>query len=119
MNIESLISFHRKRNNFISVVACEKNHTIPYGHCHIDEDGNLVTIEEKPEYKLLVNTGLYVLSPDVFKLIPKDRSYHMTDLIEDAKNMHLNVGVFPISEGQWIDVGQWPEYEKAIKIFPG
>ncbi len=119
MDIARFISFHRTRKNIMSVVACHKNHTIPYGHCHIDEDGNLVTIEEKPEYKLLVNTGLYVLSPDVFDVIPKDRSYHMTELIEDVKKMNLNVGVFPISEEQWIDVGQWPEYEKAIKLFSG
>ena len=27
------------------------------------------------------------------------------------------VGVYPISDNSWIDVGQWPEYNKALEKF--
>tara|TARA_B100001971_G_scaffold207856_1_gene228675 strand:- start:449 stop:565 length:117 start_codon:yes stop_codon:yes gene_type:complete len=36
-------------------------------------------------------------------------------LIEDAKNKGKKVGVFPIDDEAWIDVGQWAEYQKAVK----
>jgi len=29
------------------------------------------------------------------------------------------VGVYPISERAWIDVGQWAEYRKALKVIEG
>ena len=38
----------------------------------------------------------------------------MTDLISLAKKKNKQVGVYPIAEDSWIDVGQWSEYHKAI-----
>ena len=40
--------------------------------------------------------------------------YHITHLIEKLKNQGKKVGVFPIDEEAWIDVGQWVEYRRAI-----
>jgi len=37
----------------------------------------------------------------------------MTDLIKLCKEKGKKVGVYPISEKSWIDVGQWGEYKKA------
>ena len=38
----------------------------------------------------------------------------MTDLIKKAKKNKLKIGIFPIYEYNWIDVGQWVEYRKVI-----
>ena len=75
---------------------------------------DLKEINEKPGYSLLVNTGMYVIQSAVLKIIPKNTYYLMTDLIQDAKGSGLKVGVYPISEKSWIDVGQWEEYRKAL-----
>ena len=88
---------------------------IPYGTCELNSDGHLSQINEKPKYDFLINTGLYVLNPEVLKLIPENNFYHITLLIEDAKKRGEKVGVFPIDEDAWIDVGQWSEYQKAFK----
>ena len=69
---------------------------------------------EKPEFDFLVNTGLYVVNPDILHLIPKDKLYHITHLIEDIKNKGKKIGVYPIDDEAWIDVGQWAEYQKAV-----
>ena len=45
----------------------------------------------------------------------KNKFYHITHLIKDAKNQGKKVGVFPIDDEAWIDVGEWTEYEKAIE----
>ena len=40
---------------------------------------------------------------------------HITDLILKLRENNLNVGVFPVSEGSWVDMGNWDEYLKIIK----
>jgi hypothetical protein len=55
------------------------------------------------------------LNPEVLKIIPKNTFYHITNLIEDMKKQELKVGVFPINDEAWIDVGQWAEYKKALE----
>ena len=53
-------------------------------------------MREKPEYNLLVNTGLYVLEPNVLELIPDNRSFEMSELIAELNKKKMKVGVFPI-----------------------
>ena len=60
-----LYDFHQKNNYDITLVASLKKYTIPYGTCELNGEGHLKQINEKPEYDFLVNTGLYVLNPDV------------------------------------------------------
>ena len=39
----------------------------------------------------------------------------MPDLIKLAKRKKKQIGVYPIDDESWIDVGQWSEYHKAIE----
>jgi dTDP-glucose pyrophosphorylase len=110
-----LYAFHQKHGYDITLVASMKNYIIPYGTCELNGEGQLKQINEKPEYDFLVNTGLYVLNPEVLHLIPVDKLYHITQLIEDAQKNGKKVGVYPIDDDDWIDVGQWSEYQKAVE----
>jgi NDP-sugar pyrophosphorylase family protein len=110
----SLYEFHQKGGYDVTLVASAKDYVIPYGTCELNSNGHLSHINEKPHYDFLINTGLYLLNPDVLKLIPENKFYHITHLIENAKNQGKKVGVFPIDDDAWIDVGQWTEYQKAI-----
>ena len=111
----SIFDFHQKGNYDITLVASSKEYVIPYGSCELNSDGTLANINEKPRYDFLINTGLYVLKPDVLQLIAKNKIYHITDLIKDAQSHGKKVGVFPIDEDAWIDVGQWSEYRQAVE----
>ncbi len=111
-----IYEFHLKGDYDITLVASMKNYTIPYGTCELNGEGHLHRIHEKPEYDFLVNTGLYVVNPEVLRLIPEGLQYHITHLIEDAKGLGGQVGVFPIDDDAWIDVGQWAEYQKAVDL---
>jgi len=95
-------------------VASAKEYIIPYGTCEINSDGDLSQINEKPKYDFLINTGMYVLNPEVLKIIPKNSFYHITHLVEEMKKQGRKVGVFPVDDDAWIDVGQWAEYETAL-----
>jgi len=110
-----LYNFHNKNKYDITLVASAKEYVIPYGTCVLNGDGYLDHIKEKPEYNFLINTGLYVLNPELLALIPENELYHITELIENAKKQGMKVGVYPIDDDTWIDVGQWAEYQKAVE----
>ena len=109
-----IYEYHKNNGCDLTIVSSIQHHTIPYGICEIENGGSLKSITEKPQYSFLVNTGMYVISPEVLSFLPDDEFCHMTHLIEILKNLRKHVGVFPVSEGSWIDVGQWKQYEKTI-----
>lgn len=110
-----LLQFHRAKKYDLTLVASMRHYKIPYGVCELAPGGALVTIKEKPEYDLLVNTGMYVISQRAIDIIPDDQSYTVIDLIKDMKAKSLSIGAFPITEKSWIDVGQWEEYAKSVQ----
>ncbi len=110
-----VLTFHRERKNHLTVIGVLKKFTIPYGVLHLENE-ELRVIEEKPNFHFLVNTGVYVLEPDLFSLVSKLQLLHMTDLIIMAKEKGFKVGVYPY-HGQWFDVGQWEEYRQTLRAF--
>ena len=116
-NYYDLLEFHKNNDNDITLVASMKHYHVPYGICEIESGGSLVKINEKPEYNFLVNTGMYVIESKVLKMIPRNEFFHMTHLIEKLKKEGGKVGIFPVSESSWIDVGEWEEYKKALESF--
>jgi len=113
-NYAKIYDFHINGNFELTIVASMHYHTIPYGVCEIDNAGALKRIIEKPETNFLVNTGMYILNPDITGLIPDDAFYNMTDLIDALQNQNRKIGVYPISEKSWIDIGQWEQYKNAV-----
>ena len=105
-----ILKYHRVNKNEITVVAAIKNISIPYGTLETKEGGLLAGIKEKPNYTFKINTGMYILEPHLINEIPVDEFYHITFLIEKLMNQGRRVGVYPINEGSWIDVGNWDEY---------
>ena len=59
---------------------------------------------------------MYVLNPAVLELIPDNQLFHITHLIDKIKENGGQIGVYPVSEKAWVDVGQWAEYRKALKV---
>ena len=112
-----LVYHHTHKQNDITIVVSLKHYNIPYGVCEIENGGDLKHILEKPEYSMLINTGMYVVSPRVLKMIPKDSFFHFTHLIEKVKMHGGKVGVFPIGENAWTDTGEWNEYKSAVGKF--
>ena len=107
-----ILDFHRQNKNEITVVAALKNYSIPYGTLETGEAGLLTGLTEKPNLTFKINTGMYILEPHLINEIPSDRLYHITFLIEKLIKEGRKVGVFPISEGSWTDIGNWNEYMK-------
>ena len=115
INFDNLISFHISNRNDVTLVVSSKEYIIPYGTCTLNKKGNLQNIIEKPKLDFFVNIGLYVINPNLLKLIPKNKAYDMPDLIQLVKRRKKQIGVYPVDDESWIDVGQWSEYHKAIE----
>lgn len=115
IDYSEIVEFHESGGYELTLVAALKEFVVPYGICELDEKGSLTLIQEKPKQDLLVNTGFYFLNQNVLDLIPGDKFLHMTDVIKIIKESNLKVGVYPITEKSWLDVGQWEEYSATIK----
>lgn len=112
-DLSEIYEFHKKFNNQISIVAAVKHLTIPYGTLETRTDGQLSELQEKPDFVFKINTGVYLLEPQVIEEIPEKTMFHITDLIETVKKKGGRVGVFPIPDYAWSDVGTWEEYQKT------
>lgn len=112
-----ILKFHKDRKNKITLVSSMKNFTVPYGVCEMESGGTLKGIQEKPEFDFFVTTGMYVLDKTVLKDIPKNKFYNMTDLISDYLAKGERVGVYPVSEKSWLDMGQFEALQDMLKKF--
>lgn len=110
-----ILDHHCEHGHSITLVGSAVHYEIPYGTCVLTSNGSLAEIHEKPSYDFLVNTGMYVVDADVLGGMPETGIYHMTHLIADVIAAGRTVGVFPVSEDAWIDVGQWKEYARATE----
>ncbi|MEY4604275.1 MAG: hypothetical protein RIT43_1567 [Bacteroidota bacterium] len=106
----AMLKYHREQKNDITLIAAIKSYAIPYGTILSGENGQLLELKEKPDLNFLINSGMYILEPHLLDEIPDHRVYHLTDLIQSVKSSGGNVGVFPVSEKSWIDIGDWSEY---------
>lgn len=114
-----ILRFHQKNNNKITLVSSMRHFPIPYGVVDIENGGQLKAIREKPEFDFLVNTGLYFLEPELLHLIPDDKVFHMTHLIEHLRRENQKIGVYPISPSSWLDIGETKEYRETLIKFEG
>lgn len=111
-----IFDFHQSQNFMLTIVTSMQQLVIPYGVCELNVSGGLSKINEKPKVDYLINTGMYVLNPEALKYIPDATYFDITDLIKKLLDIDQKVGVYPVPEQSYIDVGQWTEYKKAISV---
>lgn len=111
LNYKTVLDFHIEQRAELTIGSASYKTQVPYGV--IQTEGHQVTsILEKPTYSFRISGGIYALSPNVLKLIPKGTFYDITDLMENLLQKNHLVVAFPIEE-YWLDIGQHQDYEKA------
>ena len=108
--------YHVQNNNDMTIVTMVKSFKIPYGVIETGADGLMTALKEKPEQTYQVNTGVYILNPELINEIPEGEFFHITHLMEKVQAHGGRVGCFPVSEQSWKDMGDWREYLKMIKV---
>jgi dTDP-glucose pyrophosphorylase len=111
---DEIYDYHKKNKNELTIVAALKHYPIAYGTIETGNNGSLKELKEKPELIFQINSGMYILEPHLLDEIPENEFFHITHLIEKIQKRKGRVGVFPISEGSWKDIGDWDEYISLI-----
>lgn len=112
---EKMYRFHKKNKNLITMICSLKTIKIPYGVIDVGENGEIEKMKEKPEISFFTNTGIYIVEPSIIENLEENLEIGFPDIIERYKNMGKKIGVFPISEKSWLDMGQLDEMEEMIK----
>lgn len=106
-----LYNYHKQCGNLITMVCAFKHFTVPYGVIELGDNGDIREMREKPEMNFLTNTGVYVVEPRVVEELENGKKQGFTDIIERYRAAGERVGVYPISEQSWMDMGQIEELD--------
>lgn len=117
-NYESMLKFHEENKNVITMICAYKNINIPYGVVEMGINGTIKDMREKPLMSFLTNTGIYIVEPEVMEDVEDGVPIGFPDIVAREKRKGKRVAVFPVSENDWMDMGQLPELEKMrIKLY--
>lgn len=110
-DVRNMVEHHKKNNNSVTMVCSLKTFEIPYGVVNFSSGGEIASFEEKPTLSYFTNTGYYILEPEVFKYINENEFIGMPDIIERMRADGKKIGVYPIGENAWLDMGQFDSME--------
>ncbi len=109
-DVGAMIDFHKRGSYFATMGVKPYHHEVPFG-CVETENDSIISLREKPSLSMLVNAGVYVLSPEVLDEIPQN-FLPITHVFEKAVETGKRCGSFLIEE-DWADVGQIDDLKKA------
>jgi NDP-sugar pyrophosphorylase family protein len=108
----NIYQYHKDSGNELTIVSALKNIVVPYGVLHCSENGLIQSMEEKPKISCFINTGMYILNPELIREIPRNTFFHMTELAEQLMKEKRRVGMYPISEDSFLDMGEFAEMRR-------
>jgi dTDP-glucose pyrophosphorylase/CBS domain-containing protein len=111
IDFRAMLEFHREHSADMTIAVQQYEMRIPYGVV-TTEGIDAVRIVEKPTVRNFVNAGIYLIQPNVCKMVPSDRTFDMPDLITSLIGARKRVICFPIRE-YWLDIGRIEHYERA------
>ena len=113
-SLKNMVRQHKMKKAFVTMGLNEYKTNLEYGIIDVSKTGKVSSWKEKPEIKVNVNMGCYVMEPKVFSLIPKNKAYGMDDVIKKAMINKKLVSSFITKKG-FTDIGNKASYEKASK----
>lgn len=118
LNYAELLKHHEKHAFDATLCVREDEHYVPFGV--IETENQLITdMIEKPTYRYKINTGIYVLNPEVVDSVQKNQRIDMPTLLEQHRVNNKRIGTYT-SYDYWLDIGQLKDYQKAqsdIQVF--
>lgn len=114
VSFEDMYLHHKAEDADITIAAVPYNVSVPYAI--LATDGSRVTsLEEKPSYSYYANAGIYIISNELLRALPRDVRTDATDLIDMALAEGRKVTYFPVN-GTWIDIGSPADYAHAKEL---
>ncbi|MCT1532643.1 nucleotidyltransferase family protein [Sphingobacterium daejeonense] len=102
-----------KDSNASMAVAATSYHVdVPYAVLEVNDNNSVKSLKEKPRYTYYSNAGIYILKKEVLKMIPQNKFFDITDLMDKIIEMNLKLITYPIN-GYWLDIGKPEDFKKA------
>lgn len=116
-DLSKAIAFHNEKKALATIVLTHVDVPLDYGVVMTEEDGRVIRFLEKPSWSEVfsdtVNTGIYVLEPEVLSLFAKDSNFDFSkDLFPLLLKNSLPLYGF-VSEGYWSDIGNLAQYRQT------
>jgi len=114
VNVTELLKYHREKNADITLVLADK-YNIPVGVAEIDDDGNIISLEEKPWLPLKVTIGILAIERDLVVEAHNKGLGTNFDIMGDLVPWSINNGKRVkgyIYSGSWYDVGSLERFVK-------
>lgn len=116
-DLTAAVRFHKEHGSKATIVLSRVPSPLDFGVVITDEEGKVVRFLEKPSWSEVfsdtVNTGIYILEPDVFERMEPGIQYDWSQdifpaLLRDGTPMYGYV-----MDGYWADVGSLTQYRDA------
>lgn len=119
IDLSAVLNFHRQKGSMATLVLKSVQVPLEYGVVITEEDGRIKRFLEKPSWGEVfsdtVNTGIYVLEPEVLRYIPEGKSF---DFSKDLFPRLLEEGL-PlygcVVNGYWCDIGNLGQYQESME----
>ncbi len=116
-DLTRLIQFHQNKGALTTVTLTRVSDPLSYGIVIAEKDGRISRFLEKPTWGEVfsdtINTGIYVLEPEVLDLVPPKVEFDFSRdlfprLLADGKPLYGHV-----AKGYWRDIGDLGEYRRS------
>ena len=119
LDLGRLAAFHRERGAAATLALYRHPTPLEYGLVHTDASGKISRFVEKPSWGQVttnfVNTGIYVLSPQVMERVPEQGAFDFgKDLFPGLLEGGIPLYGCPL-EGYWCDMGDCGAYLDCVR----
>ena len=117
IDLKAVWEFHKKKEALATIVLTRSHNPLQYGVVIAGADGRIQRFLEKPSWGEVfsdtINTGIYVLSPEILRQLPEGQPYDFSKdlfpkLLADGEALYGYV-----AKGYWKDVGDLTEYRMS------
>jgi mannose-1-phosphate guanylyltransferase / phosphomannomutase len=117
IDLAQIVEAHKEKRADVTIGLKSVENPLEFGIVVTDEDGRVERFLEKPSWGQVfsdtINTGIYVLEPEVLRHIPTDRPF---DFSKELFPLLLEMGrpiYGHVCEGYWQDIGNLDQYRQA------
>ena len=112
IDFEDFFNFYQSKNAVMCTASIPYNVQVPYGIMQLDGADFVTGLVEKPTYTYYANAGIYFISRDILKMVPKGIAFNATDLMEQLIQKKQKLVQYPILQ-YWLDIGKYDDYVRA------
>jgi len=117
ISLSDVLQFHREKGALATLTLKAVPDPLEYGIVITDEEGRITQFLEKPGRSQVisdtVNTGIYVLEPEVLDLLESNTAYDFSsDVFPNLMSKGTPLFGF-VTDGYWCDIGNIQAYMKA------